>query len=116
MAVFQSTSNKDKNETTKNYQKAAQLQYDFAKAWNDYRADPSKAQAVIDKGEELREVQKALGGKAGGSLAPSQVTLRIDYAKDSIAKGVAKSELTKSDNSVFKYYTNEKGHKVWKIG
>jgi hypothetical protein len=102
-------------ELTKRQQKAAELQYEFAKAWNAYLNDKTKAHDVVTKGDELLEVHKSLGGRASGALAPNQIKLRQDYAKESIEKGQATKELSTSQKSAFKYYRNDKGQRVWKI-
>jgi hypothetical protein len=103
-------------ELTKRQQTAAQLQYEFAKAWNAYRNDKTKAHDVVAKGDDLLEVHKSLGGRASGALAPSQIKLRQDYAKQSIKNGEASKELSKSDTSPLNYFTNDKGQRIWKIG
>jgi hypothetical protein len=107
---------KEAEELKKKQQDAAQLQYEFAKAWNAYLKDKTKANDVVAKGDELLEVHKSLGGRASGALAPSQIKLRQDYAKESIEKGEATKELTTSEKSLLKHYTNDKGQRVWKIG
>ena len=103
-------------ELQKNQQKAAQLQYEFAKSWNAYINDKTaaKAQEVVAKGDELLEVHKSLGGRASGALAPSQITLRMDYAKETLAKDAG--TLKRSADSPFPSYYNDKGQKVTKIG
>ena len=116
MAVHQSNSFREVQTRKENLFKAAELHTDFKKAWNAYREDPSKALSVIKTGEELMAVQKSLDGKAHGSLGPAQLQLRIDYAKDTIAKGLAKSEMKKSQGSTWEHYTDENGCRVTKIG
>lgn len=113
---YQSETPKDAREKRLRYQQLAELQYEFAEAFNAYKHDSSKAADVVKIGEELLQVQKLLNHKSAGRLAQSQVTLRMDYAKQSIAKGDAEKELKASDTSAFKYYENDKGEKVWKIG
>jgi len=112
----ESQSHIEKTEQRQNIIKAAQLQFSFAQAWNLYKADktPSNAREVVSAGDALLDVQKALGGKAMGSLGPSQVKLRQDYAKETVAKDSA--TLKRSDDSPFPSYTNAKGQKVTKIG
>src|SRR6056297_1401414 len=105
---------KEAEELRKSQQKAAQLQYEFAKAWNAYLNDKTKAHDVVSKGDELLDVHKSLGGRASGALAPSQVTLRQDYAKETLAKDAG--TLKKSDSSPFEHYYNGKGQKITKIG
>jgi len=106
----------ESQELQKRQQKAAQLQYEFAKSWNAYINDKTapKAQEVLAKGDELLEVHKSLGGRASGALAPSQITLRMDYAKETLAKDAG--TLKKSDSSPFEHYYNDKGQKITKIG
>ena len=103
-------------ELQKKQQKAAQLQYEFAKAFNAYINDKTgpKAQEVVAKGDELLAVHKSLGGRASGALAPSQITLRMDYAKETLAKDAG--TLKRSADSPFPSYYNDKGQKVTKIG
>jgi len=103
-------------ELQKRQQKAAQLQYEFSKSWNAYINDKSapKAQEVVAKGDQLLEVHKSLGGRASGALAPSQITLRMDYAKETLAKDAG--TLKRSDDSPFPSYKNAKGQTVYKIG
>jgi len=110
------TTAQEAKELTKRQQKAAQLQFEFAKTWNAYLNDKSKAYDVVTKGDELLEVHKSLGGRASGALAPTQIKLRQDYAKESIEKGEATRAMSKSDNSALNYYTNDKGQRVWKLG
>ena len=95
--------------------KAANLQTEFAEVFKSFQEDPSNAQEVITKGEELREVQKELGDIAAGRLGPQQVTLRIDYAKDAVAKGRA-TKAEKTSKSVWPSYKNSRGQTVYKIG
>jgi len=103
-------------ELQKRQQKAAQLQFEFAKAFNAYINDKTapKAQEVVAKGDELLEVHKSLGGRASGALAPSQITLRQDYAKETLAKDAG--TLKRSADSPFPSYKNAKGQTVYKIG
>jgi hypothetical protein len=116
----QSVSHREQISKREALHKAAHLQYDFAKAWNDYSTSKSASAAsqVVSKGQELLDVQKGLTGSHGGSLSPAQVTLRMDYAKQHLKDHHDTPEangFTKIDGHVFPVKVLPDGTKVWKI-